>query len=67
MVEHADRNARREPLKEIQASLLADYERRNDETAADDATVDLKYVERAYDQVMKKVVRGRIINDGVPA
>ena len=64
MVEHADRNARREPLKEIQANLLAHYEGAN-ETLADEAKVDLKHVERAYDQVMKNVVRGRIIHDGV--
>jgi len=65
MTTSADRNARREPLQQIQAGLLADFERKNEATADDEEKVDLKYVERAYDQVMKNVVRGRIINDGV--
>jgi len=65
MVSHADRNARREPLQQIQAGLLEAFEQRNETTEDEAAKIDLKYVERAYDQVMKKVVRGRIINDGV--
>ncbi|MDE2853918.1 MAG: polyribonucleotide nucleotidyltransferase [Chloroflexota bacterium] len=65
MVSHADRNARREPLQQIQARLLEAFEQKNETTEDEAAKIDLKYVERAYDQVMKKVVRGRIINDGV--
>ena len=65
MVAHADRSARREPLQQIQAALAEEYEQNNAETDDDDAKVDMKHVDRAYDQVMKDVVRGRIVNDGV--
>ncbi|MDE2750803.1 MAG: polyribonucleotide nucleotidyltransferase [Chloroflexota bacterium] len=65
MVSHADRNARREPLQQIQAGLLEAFEQKNETTEDEAAKIDLKHVERAYDQVMKKVVRGRIINDGI--
>jgi polyribonucleotide nucleotidyltransferase len=64
MVAFADRSERREPLQQIQAALTEGYEQRN-AAADEEAKVDLKYVERAYDQVMKDVVRGRIVNDGV--
>ena len=63
MVAHEDRASRRAPLKQIQAALTEEYEARNQ--AADEAQIDMKYVDRAYDQVMKNVVRGRIVNDGV--
>ena len=65
MVSFANRSERREPLQQIQAALTEEYEQRNESTVDGDATVDLKYVDRAYDQVMKDVVRGRIVNDGV--
>ena len=65
MVSYSDRSERREPLQQIQAALTATYEQRNAATADDDDKVDLKYVERAYDQVVKNVVRQRIVNDGV--
>ncbi len=61
---YVDRNARRAPLSELKAGLLGDFTQRN--AAADAAEqVSLKHVERAYDDVMKKVVRGRIINEGI--
>ena len=63
MTAHTDRNARREPLKQIKAELLEEYARKNEQ--GEDAQVNVKHVERAYGDVMKKVVRGRIINDGV--
>ncbi len=65
METHLDRDARRAPLGEIKAALIEDYTQRN--AASDDAEAqfDLKHVERAYDDVMKKVVRGRIIHDGI--
>lgn len=65
MASYSDRSERREPLQQIQAALTEAYEQRNDATADEDAKVDLKYVERAYDQVMKNVVRQRIVKDGV--
>ena len=65
MITHADRAARREPLQGIQAALVEEYESRKEATADEDAKVDMKHVDRAYDQVMKDVVRRRIVNDGV--
>ena len=65
MMAHADRSARRQPLQQIQAALVAEYESRNEAAADEDAQVDMKHVDRAYDQVMKNVVRGRIVHDGV--
>ena len=64
LITHADRSARREPLQRIQAALTEAYESGN-KAAAEDAQVDMKHVDRAYDQVMKDVVRGRIVHDGV--
>jgi len=65
MSAHADRNERREPLQQIQAALIGEYESRNETTDDEASKVDMKHVERAYDQVLKKVVRGRIVNDGI--
>jgi len=65
MSAHADRNERREPLQQIQAALIEEYESRNETTDDVASKVDMKHVERAYDQVLKKVVRGRIVNDGI--
>ena len=65
MVAHADRASRREPLQQIQSALVEEYEGRNQATDDEEAKVDMKHVDRAYDQVMKNVVRQRIVNDGV--
>ena len=65
MVAHADRNSRREPLQQIQTALVETFTQRNEETEDEQSKVDLKHVDRAYDQVMTNVVRGRIVNDGV--
>ena len=65
MVTHADRSERREPLKQIQAALVEEYTQKNDATDDEDSKVNLKHLDRAYDQVMKNVVRGRIVNDGI--
>ena len=65
MVAHENRGERREPLQRIQAALIEEYEGRNEAADDDAAKVDMKHVDRAYDQVMKNVVRGRIVNDGV--
>ena len=58
MAQHPDRNARREPLAAINDALMDDYARRDDD-------IDMKHVKRAYDNVMKRVVRERIVNDGI--
>ncbi len=64
MAAHSDRNARREPLEQIKSGLLDEFTQRN-EAAEAGAQVNMKHVQRAYDAVMKKVVRARIVNDGV--
>ena len=62
MAAHSDRAARREPLGEVHDGLMAEYSAR---VEAGDSAVSLKHVERAYDTVMKHVVRGRIIDEGI--
>ena len=58
MALYPDRNARREPMAAVQESLLDEYAAREDD-------IDMKHVKRAYDNVMKRVVRERIVNDGI--
>ncbi len=65
MALHTDRNQRREPLQQIKQALLDEYTGANAAAKDEEAKVNLKHVERAYDSVMKKVVRGRIINEGI--
>ncbi|MCY4073707.1 MAG: polyribonucleotide nucleotidyltransferase [Chloroflexi bacterium] len=65
MAAHSDRNERREPLRAIQDELLEEYTRKNETIDDEDERYNLKHVERAYDQTMKNVVRGRIVNEGV--
>ncbi|MCY4465655.1 MAG: polyribonucleotide nucleotidyltransferase [Chloroflexi bacterium] len=62
MSAHSDRAARRQPLRDIQDGLLAEYGARQE---AGDSSINLKHVERAYDTVMKQVVRERIVNEGI--
>ena len=64
MSRYADRAERREPLKQLENTLLEEYSARND-SAGDEAQVNLKHVERAWDAIVKDVVRARIVNDGV--
>ena len=65
MSRYADRSERREPLKQLEEALLAEYSARVDSAADDEAEINLKHVERAWDNVVKNVVRLRIVNDGV--
>ncbi len=65
MVAHADRNERREPLQAVRDALFEEYTAKNDASDDGSESINLKHVERAYDNVMKKVVRQRIINDGI--
>lgn len=65
MAAHSDRNERREPLRAIQDELLEEYTRKNETIDDQDERYNLKHVERAYDQAMKNVVRGRIVNEGL--
>ena len=62
---HSDRAARREPMQQIRQALLDEYSQLNESSADAEAQVNMKHVERAYDEVMKKVVRGRIVNEGI--
>ena len=65
MAAHHDRNERREPLRAIQDELVEAYARKNETIDEEAERYDLKHVERAYDQAMKNVVRGRIVNEGI--
>ena len=65
MAAHADRNERREPLKAIRDALIEDYTQKNETIENEDERYNIKHVERAYDETMKSVVRGRIVNEGV--
>ena len=65
MTAHSDRAARREPLREIKQALIDEYAQRNERAPDAESQVNMKHVERAYDQVMKNVVRERIVNEGV--
>ena len=62
---HSDRNDRREPMKAIEEALLEEYAARNAAIDDEDAQHDLKHVERAFDTVVKQVIRGRIVDDGI--
>ena len=64
MSAHSDRAARREPLRVIKQALIDEYTEYN-ESADAEAQVNMKHLERAYDQVMKNVVRERIVNEGL--
>ncbi|MBW4436609.1 MAG: polyribonucleotide nucleotidyltransferase [Pleurocapsa minor GSE-CHR-MK-17-07R] len=59
-----DRAGRNEALAEVLAPVLAEYEAHND-TAADDARVNIKHVRAAFEEVVAKEVRLRIVNEGV--
>ena len=65
MATHADRAERREPLKQIEEALLQAYTGKNESIDNGAGQTNLKHVARAYDSVMKKVVRDRIVNDGI--
>lgn len=62
MSAHSDRAARRQPLRDLQDGLMAEYSARQE---AGDSSINLKHVERAYDSTLKKVVRRRIVNEGI--
>ena len=65
MAAHSDRNERREPLRAIQDELVEEYTLKNESIANEGERYNLKHVERAYNQAMTNVVRGRIVNEGV--
>ena len=62
---YPDRAQRRGPLDAIQQALIEEYTRENEDIEGEAAKYSLKHVKRAFEQVLKQVVRGRIINDGV--
>ena len=65
VIEHTDRHDRSEPLSAIKESLVEEYTAKNEAIENDEEKYNIKHVLGAYDTVMKKVVRNRIVNDGV--
>lgn len=65
MQTHPSRAERREPLAAVRQTLTEEYSRRNASMEDEAAQYDLKHVGRAFEQVMKKVIRSRIVNDGI--
>ena len=65
MQAHPNRAERREPLAAVRQALTEEYSRRNADIEDEAAQYDLKHVGRAFEQVMKKVIRVRIVNDGI--
>ena len=65
MTAHVDRNARREPLKQLEDALTEEYALKNKSIEDDEAQINLKHVARAWDAVVKKVVRQRIVSEGI--
>ena len=64
-VAHTDRHARKEPLDAIREPLLEEYVAKNETIENEDEQYNLAHVKRAYEAVVKKVVRHRIVNEGV--
>lgn len=65
MLAHSDRAERREPLDAIQQGLIEEYTRRNEDIEDEEARYSPKHVERAFEQVVKQVIRGRIVGEGI--
>jgi polyribonucleotide nucleotidyltransferase len=65
VVAHIDRRDRSEALKPIREALMEEYTAKNDAAENDEEKYNLKHVAKAYDGVVKKVVRGRIVNDSI--
>lgn len=65
MQAHPNRAERREPLAAVRQALTEEYSRRSADIEDESAQYDLKHVGRAFEQVMKKVIRSRIVNDGI--
>jgi polyribonucleotide nucleotidyltransferase len=65
VVAHTDRRDRSEALKPIRDGLMEEYTAKNEAIENEDEQYNLKHVAKAYDGVVKKVVRGRIVNDKV--
>ncbi|RMF79168.1 MAG: polyribonucleotide nucleotidyltransferase [Chloroflexi bacterium] len=64
LVENTDRNARSEAIKVFQEEVVAEYEKRNAELAEDEQ-INLGDVKEAFDEAFKKIVRHRILHEGV--
>ena len=64
IAKHTDRDGRKEALGELEEEVKADYEQRNADKP-DDEQVDLGMVGDAFDGVVKKEIRRRIIEDNV--
>lgn len=62
---NTDRRDRSDALEPIKEALIAEYTAKNEAIENDDEKYDLKQISRAYGDIMKKVVRSRIVNDGI--
>ncbi len=65
VVEHTDRHDRSEPMDAIKESLVEEYTAKNETIEDEEEQYNIKHVLGAYSAVIKKVVRGRIVHDGV--
>ena len=62
---HSDRVARREPVAAISEALVAEYSAKNEAIADEAERHSIKHVKRAFDEVMKRLVRERIVQAGL--
>jgi len=62
---HTDRRDRSTALDPIKDALMEEYTAKNDTIENADEKYNMKHVGKAYSDVLKKVVRGRIVNDKV--
>ena len=65
VIEHTDRQARREAMSAITETLHADYEAKNEALAEGEEPISLKDVDEGIEKVLKAEVRRRITEDGV--
>lgn len=65
VVAHTDRRDRSAVLDPIREALMEEYTAKNETIENEDEKYNLKHVGKAYSDVLKKVVRERIVNDSV--
>jgi polyribonucleotide nucleotidyltransferase len=59
------RNDRREALDEMETEVVQEYDAKNAAAASDDEKVSIKQVKEAMHNVLKEVVRRRIVDEGL--
>jgi polyribonucleotide nucleotidyltransferase len=65
IVEKTDRDERKAALEELQTALIEEYTARNEAVEIETDKVSLKLAAAAFDDIVKKAVRKRIVEDGV--